>query len=305
MLFVLTASVLLAPPLGQGQGGGAVNNKLPTVEAFTNLGTAANDGSTDTLTGTVRDLNGEVDILSIQVATTATPAGIAAVLSQRTITGSDVSTTTEPLSFDATGWKVWNPGAPRDGVLSFKFQYTYAAGVAGTYTWRASVKDEGLYQTGPATDITVTVVVRVTVAPDPVQTDGTSAAGARWGGWSADPGAVDVVGLNYLKVTNTGATPTQGFVLDFTSSAFTGVTDATESIPIDGNIRFAGCEDTTPATTAPSECTFTYGATSATGSASFSFTATSNIYYVSYRLVAIPSPLLDQNYQASFTVGAV
>lgn len=303
-LVPMTALVLLvasALPVG-ADGGGTVSNRLPTVETFSAGGTEFNEGTTVTLTGTVKDRNKEGDIQQIKVESLAGPLAVSAT---RTVVAADVSATSEPGAFTA-GWKVWNSGGTGDGVLSFKYQINFpSSGSAGAYTLRASVKDEGALQTGPATDVALTVFQKITRAADPVAADGTAQVGARWGAWTADPGAVDTSTVNYLKITNTGTTATQSFTLDFTSTSFAGVTTATETIAIDTNIRFAVWEDTSPGTSAPNEGSFTFGALSATGSVTASFTARNNIIYVAYQLASIPDPVVDQAYQSAYTVNAL
>lgn len=297
------ASVLL---LGAGfasaDGGGNVTNALPTTVSFGNaLGAATTVFASDTFSGTVDDDNGEVDLTQISLATTSGPA----VTATRTIAAADLAQATKPASA-TSGWKVWNPTSG-DGLLSFRVEVAYPA-TPGVYVFRASVKDEGVYQNGPATDVQVELFLRIVVAGDPVAADGTPQEGANWGAWTTDPGATNVAATNYLKVTNSGILATQAFVVDFTPDAFAGVTDATSTIGIDNNLRFAWWEDTTPGTTSPAEgadAWSTWLDPTATGSTTATFTGRGNIIYVSYRIEAIPDPVPDQNYSASYTVDPV
>lgn len=299
---VLAVSVLASLwfPLGAGQGGGQVSNKLPTVESFSNSASTVNEGTRDVLAGQVRDRNGESDLVALRVTTTSGPS----VTATRLVTATDLAATLEPGTFDANGWKVWNT-LPRDGRLDFKYEFPYPVAAAATYVWEAQVADQtGAYQTGPAARLTVAVVIRLTVSP-PVSLSGALDINPRWGGWTADPGQTLLESTNFLKVTNTGATANQAFVMDFVDTHLRGVINPDESILIDGNLQVAWWEDLTPATTAPSEGVFVFGPTSPTGSATLSFTATGSVIYLKYRLVAIPDPLLDQDYQSNYTVTAV
>ncbi len=143
------------------------------------------------------------------------------------------------------------------------------------------------------------------VAADPVNAAGAAQIGASWGGWLADPGATDVVATNYLKITNIGVVSTQGVTIDFSNTTFAASSDPLETIALDGNIRFASFEDTSPGTTAPNQGTYSFGSVSASGSVTLAFTGSGNILYVAYRLDSLPSLLSDQDYRASYTASAV
>jgi hypothetical protein len=297
-LVLVSLALIGAPVKGQEPGGGGtVENVAPTVETFTNRGTALNEGSTDVFRGTVRDANGETDLVAIRVATVSGPS----VTLARNLTANDLNQTAEPASFTG-GWKVWNP-TPEDGVIAFSVQHTYPVGAVNQYTWAASARDEGNFTSGPANTITVQIRFRITVTPGVVLQSGSTVLDQRWGGWSARPGDTNIESTSYVKVTNTGVNASQTFTLDFTDTAFAGTNAAT--VPIDGNIQFAAWEDTTPDSTSPEEGIFTYGSTSATGSATFSYSAVDNVILVKYRLVALPAVVPDQTYTAAFTVTAV
>lgn len=259
----------------------------------------ATSGDTFEFTGTISDGDGETQLSHVRIATVAGPV----VSSERAIVAADLTVTGEP-AYGGDNWKIWNPilGGPLQ--LSYKFRFTFPTNQAASYQWRASVKDGAAqsYLSGPAEDVNVTVFLAVTVAANPVLGDGTPNTGARWGAWTANPSATNVEATNYIKLTNTGLNAGQAWIIDFSSTAFTGVTDATKTINLDNNIQFASWQDTTPATTSPDEGTYTFGATSATGSVTASFTGTGNIFYVKYRVVTIPAIVVDQAYESAYTV---
>lgn len=143
---------------------------------------------------------------------------------------------------------------------------------------------------------------RVDVASTPVLADGSPHTGATWGGWSAEPGAQGVTSTNYLKLVNTGTLASPRVVISFGASGFVGRTDSSFVIPTSSNLQFAWWEDTTPASSAPSEGTFAFGAATASPSVTLQFTGTSRVIYVAYRIVSMPDVLLDQPYDGSFTV---
>lgn len=146
---------------------------------------------------------------------------------------------------------------------------------------------------------------RIEIATDPVAADGTSLTGARWGGWSAQAGAAPATGTNYLKITNIGPAANQQATIDFTDTVFAGVTQTSETIGLDGKVQFAAWEDTSPATSAPNEGSYTFGSAAANGDLTVTFTGTGNIIYVTYQLVSIPDPIIDQEYTAQYTVTEV
>jgi hypothetical protein len=296
----LVAGALSVP--ASGIGGGIVTNLVPTVQSFSSSASQFNLNTAGVLSGTVKDRNKEADIKTIQVAVTGGTAAVTFSASHDIVAG-DISATTEPANFDGSGWKVWNTGGA-DGILSYKFQYTYTT--LGSYIWTPSVKDQdtgAVFQSGATA--TVTALAPVTYGADPVDSSAAVLAGARLGAWSAAPAATSVGSTNYLIVTNTGVTATQSFTVSFSAATFTGTTVTGETININNNIQFGYWEDTTPSTSAPSEGTFTWKTTSASGADTFTFTGTGNVMYVTYRLVALPDPLVDQPYEASYTVGAV
>jgi hypothetical protein len=299
-LIALLTAGLATVSAQAGNGGGLVNNAPPTV-----LTLASDTGLTQTrstsgiFSGTVRDLNGEVRIAQVSVTFTASPGGVTPTLFDHAVSSGDRAAASEPGSFGGDGFKVWNPVA-NDGVLSFKFQYTWGAN--GAYTVRALVDDQSnLDQAGPAADLSITISDGFIVAATPVLGNGVSDTGNAWGNWAGIPSATNVDSNNYLKVSNAGSNPTQTFTLDFTPTVFTGA-DSTTTFALNNNIKF-DCQETTGATT-PSSLTFNLGAasTSSSGSATKSFTGLSGIYYCAYRVVALPNPLLDQAYTAGYTV---
>lgn len=293
------AVLLLTASSALGSGGGTVTNKLPTVPTFTHTGAATvNQGSLITVEGTVRDTNGEQDLVNIKVEST----GAAALTSTRALVAGDLTQTTEPAF--ASGWKVWNTAA-NDGILNFKVQFTL--NTVGSYTFTAYAQDEGAYQASVAT-VVITASAKITLAADPVNAAGAAQVGARWGAWSAEPLGTAVSGVNYIKVTNTGTTANQQFTVDFTDIQWTGVTTSSFTINLDSNIKFAWAEfasGTPPSGTPVAGDINVWGSTSGTGSVAPQFTGTGNVIYIKYQMVAFPDALKDQDYQASYTVNAV
>ncbi len=289
ILAPILAGLLLVPVVAGVAGGGTVSNKDPTVPTFAGAGTF-NNPTTVILTGTIRDSNKEGDLATVKVATTSGPV---AIDESYTILAADRTDTTTGAFSGTPGFDVYNSGAS-DGVLEFRFQFAFT--VAGTYVIRAYAKDEGAsFFNGPAGDLTVIIVDKITIAADPVSIAGAAQVGAAWGAWTALPAAGNVASVNYLKITNSGATATQQFTVDM-ASAFSGGGD---SIAIDSNVQFACTETTTFQT--PSAMTFTFGSTSASGSVAPSFSAVNAVIYCTYRLVALPDPLTDTTYGAAFT----
>lgn len=138
------------------------------------------------------------------------------------------------------------------------------------------------------------------VALDPVTATGASAVGASWGAWTGDPGGA-ATSANFLKITHLGGDVPASFAIDFTGSSFVGAVDASEAVPINGNVQFA-CKQGL-ATQNPQDLTFTFGATSSSGSTTATFTTAGAVIYCQYRLVAnLPSPLADQAYQTTYVV---
>lgn len=302
LVFVLVVfAVFLGPPLaGAATGGGTVSNRLPTVVSFTTTAGNHNSNQLYEFSGQVDDRNREGDLAELSVSFVSSPGGAASLPGARTLVAGDLAQATEP-GFGGDGWKVWNT-AGNDGVLDFKFRYTYT--VAGAYTFRISVRDEGALQFDAAKDIAKTVVAKITFGSNPFASNGTELTGSNWGGWTALPGATNVQGQNFFKVTNTGATAAQQFTLAFDAASFTGTNG--ETVPINGNIQFATFEDTTPSGSTPADGgTYTCGSADADGAITLTFSAVSNIYYVMYCLASIPEPLKDQSYTATFTLNAL
>lgn len=285
---------------GAGATGGAVGNAAPTVPELTADRTTGDNGGAFTVvfSGVVSDDNTEHHV--DRVVLSSTPAG---VLATRAIAGLEVAQADEPDAFGADGWKVWG-GATNDGRLHFRYRHAFPLGMpAGAYAVGATAWDK-VNATGASLPVAVTLTrfSLITVSPSPVGAAGAPQVGAAWGGWTAAPGAQNVESVNYLKLVNDGDRPDAAVVVDFTEPAFAGAQDPSFSIPLNGNVQFAWWEDATPANTAPSEGTFTFGPTSAEGSTTVTFTGKGNVIYVAYRVVSLPKPLPAQAYGASFTV---
>ena len=286
---------------GSGGGGGSVLNSAPSVRSFTaDRTTGENDGAfVVTFSGTVFDPNTENQVATIAVAATG-PAGL---LSNHTVLGVEHVAADEPAAFGPDGWKVWT-ASPNDGVLHFKFRQSFPIfAPPGAYVFRAVVTDHpGEAGVSTALPVTLARFSLITVSGAPVDLQGAPLVGQNWGQWSAQAGAQNVTSTNYLKLVNDGDDPAARVVVDFTEPAFRGASDGNFSVPLDGNVQFAWFEDTTPATTAPSEKPFAFGATSPNGGVSLTFTGKGHVIYVAYRLVMLPDVLPVQSYGSTFTV---
>ena len=297
LTFAFSMLTLAAPlAVAVNSGGGTVGNSAPTVESFSSAaGSAQSKDTSDIFTGSVKDKNGEGRIAQISVQFTSAPGGVSPTLFDHTVTSGDRAATSEPGSF-SSGFKVWNTGGA-DGVLAFKFQYTWT--VNGAYVVRALVDDQSFLDQHTAADLSITISDGFTLSADPVLADGSAATGASWGSWTAIPGASAVDSVNYLEIRNSGNNPSQQFTLDFTPSVWTGA-DSTTTFALDSNTKFACAES--PVQAAPNTLTFpALGSASATGSHTRSFGALGNYMYCTYEVVSIPDPLLDQAYNAAFT----
>ncbi len=291
---MIVVLILASGLASAANGGGSVNNTVPEVLSTDSGPSPVNVGTTEVIEGVVKDKNREADMQMIKVYTVGGPS----VSSELTVPGTIPAT--EPATF-TSNWKIWDLTA-NDGQLSFKFQHTYAT--TGTYTWRVSVQDEiTTYQFDAALDLIVEVRQAITVAANPVNSAGTAQVAAAWGGWAEEPGAANVNSSNYLRIQNTGANATQAVAIDFSNVTFLGVDDDNEEINIDNNIQFAYIE--VDDGEVPTQGTQSgWSATSGAGVANLAF-STGNVIYVTYRIVLIPEPLMDQVYQASYTVNAV
>jgi hypothetical protein len=299
---LMIAAFLVPVAVHAISGGGTVSNVVPTVVTMTPDLTALNVGSDGVLSGTVRDYNGETDLSAIKLETTSGPTAS----STHAIVAGDISGTTEPANFDGSGWKVWNTGGA-DGILSFKFDYTY--GTVGTYVWTPSVKDVdagAVFQLGST--VSVTAQAAITFATNPVVTAAGVTSTASWGSWTAAPGGV-ATGINYIKVVNSGVNPTQEFIADFTDASFTGVTDATKTIAINNNISFTcfeGASTAIPSDLVASPLPASSCQTSGPGgSVTATFSGTGKVIFIVYSITALPAVMMDQTYTATFTIGAV
>jgi hypothetical protein len=293
------AAMVVPTVVAVNSGGGTVSNSAPTVLTFSNAaGAAQSKDTSDIFSGSVRDKNGEARIAQISVTFTSAPGGVSPTLFDHTVSSGDRAATSEPGSFGGDGFKVWNTGGA-DGVLAFKFQYTWT--VNGAYTARALVDDQSnLDQFGPAADISITISDGFTLSAHPVTAAGADAGAVSWGTWTAIPGASAVDSLNYIEIHNTGNNPTQAVTLDFTPSVWTGA-DSTTTFNLNSNIKFACAESPSTSAVAPNTLVYTLGSSSASGSITANFSAMGRYLYCTYEVVAIPDPLLDQDYNAAFT----
>jgi hypothetical protein len=216
----------------------------------------------------------------------------------------DLAATAEPTQPDASGWKVWNPGGEKDGLVEFSFQRPVAAfEAAGTFSWTVRVTDRGQAAGASTVQVTVLDFTRIDLLADPVGPDGKPIPGAMWGGWSARPGETGVESQSFLKLTNSGAKAGVVAVLDFNEDRFAGP-DPSSSIPIDGNIEFAVWSPVDPAQ-APSRGAYVWQPVSVEGTAQVALEGTGSVAYIKYRIRQVPDVLLDQSYSASLTLSAV
>src|SRR5438552_438723 len=126
---------------GSGGTGGTVSASAPAVQSFAaDRGSGDNGGSFVTVfSGTIFSPNGERHLTGLTVAGT----GPTTLTTTHVITGSEQTATSEPSSFGSDGFKVWDGGAAKDGVLNFKFQQSFPVWTpAGTYSFAATTKDD-------------------------------------------------------------------------------------------------------------------------------------------------------------------
>jgi hypothetical protein len=280
--------------------GGKVKNSAPTVEAIApDAAAVENDGAQAiVLRGSVLDPNGEKDLATFVMRLT----GAASSSSTRTIVNGDTAASTEPVSFPADGWKVWTGTASRDGRLWFAFRFAVAAfAPTGAYQWSLTATDSKSNVGAKQTSATVSNFSRIAVDPFPVYLNGTASSTTSWGEWSATPGDTNVTSATFLRIRNSGAKPDPQIALDFNEASFVGATDPSFAIPINGNVQFAAWEDTTPATSQPSEGSFTFLPLAGQGTAILTFNGRGNVMYVQYRLATLPAILGEQAYGASMT----
>ncbi|HEX2022343.1 MAG TPA: hypothetical protein VHH36_06490 [Candidatus Thermoplasmatota archaeon] len=283
-----------------GSVGGSVKNSPPQVLSVApSATTGENRGAfTVVFTGAVKDRNTERQIASIAVSSTS-PAALGGT---HAVTNADTAATAEPAAFGADGFKVWT-GTANDGVLNFKAQVVFPAFTpAGAYVFTATVADkQGESASLAAAAVAITSFSDITVNPTPVDAAGVALPGANWGAWEAEGGAQNVAATNYVKLVNTGDAPNARVVVDF-DPAFRGAQDANFTIPVASNVQFAWFEDATPATTAPSEGTFSFQPANADGAITVAFTGKGNVIYLTYRIVQMPDVLPIQSYGISYTV---
>jgi hypothetical protein len=295
IMAALVGTLAVPVVLAVNSGGGTVSNSAPTVDSFTSAaGAAQSKDTSDILSGTVRDKNGEARIAQVSIQFVSGPLGASTL--NHNVDAADRAATTEGAAVvDVNGITVWNPGGTADGVLAFSFQYTWTDN--GVYVIRAHVDDQTNLNQAGSPDLTITITDGFTLSDDPVNAAGAAQVAASWGSWAAIPGATSVASLNYLEIHNSGNNPSQAFTLDFTPAIWTGTDGAT--FAIDENIVFACAESATAV--APSTLTFTPEASSLSGSIDHTFGGLDRYAYCTYTIEAIPDPLLDQAYNAAFT----
>lgn len=289
-----------------GSAGGNVASAAPTFNSFTGSLTSADNSGTTTevFTGQVFVPNSAPSLASGTLKITLSGASGLPGPYSHTILTSEALASSAPASFGSDGFKVWGSSSVTSGLLNFQFQYTFPLGTAApaTDTFTPSVTPPTAPAvSGPAVSTPVTVWSQITVAANPVAANGTSMAGA-WGGWSAAPGAANVTSTNFLKLTNTGQKATASVVIGFSSASFTGA-NANFTVPLNSNIQFAWATGTSSAT--PGSLTYNWGTTSSSGSVTVTFSALNQVIFIEYRIVKLPSVLVQQSYSAPYTATEV
>lgn len=283
-----------------GAVGGSVKNSPPTFVSYSPDATIGENrgGFVVVLQGSVKDKNAEQDVASIAVAS----VGPAVLGGTHVVTSAEKNATGEPGEFGADGFKVWS-ATLGDGILNFKYRQAFPAFTpAGVYNFTATVKDlPGSAATSAAAVITLSSFSDITISPTPVGADGASLAGQNWGQWVAEAGDKNVEASNYIKLVNTGDVGNSRIVIDL-ASQFVGASDPAFVIPAGSKVQFAWFEDTTPATSAPSEGTFTWLPANTESSVTVQFSGKGNVIYVKYRITELPEILPPQPYGISFTV---
>lgn len=283
-----------------GSGGGSVTDTPATFQAFAISQSAFENDGTGTLlvNGTVFDSNAESDVSYLRPFLN----GSVTLASNHTVTSAERAATSEPTTWPADNVRVWTGASATDGKLFFRWRLAITSGFQpGFYLVGASATNpNGVtgYLAAPLS-LNVTNASQVTIAALPVDAAGVPQSGS-WGAWNASPGSTNAASANYLKLTNVGSLSRPRILVDFNELAFTGTSDAAYTVPINDNVQFAWWEDATPASSAPSEGTYSF-VTAPQGSVQVSFSARGDVIYVAYRLASLPATLASQTYSATFT----
>lgn len=294
-------------------------NTAPTLVTFTASDSTAshapavlNDDGVDstTVTGVIEDVNGEVDVVAIEVRLYSSATGATTTYS-RTVTAADRAQTLEPAAVD-NQVVVWNPTAS-DDRLSFKFLHVWQMADATSpnfYEFTPAARDSW-----PATSVFSASKITKTVEAwsEFVANDGVAnrvydatggASSGSWGQWSAAAGATVVesgsgaskVG-RYVKIENVGTGP--GTIsVSWDGTSFVGQTEAAWTIPIDGvlDFKYAMGPQTDPSQIA----SWSTSANDADGVLALTIGG-GEIAWVWY-VVDVPDPMRDQGYAQTFTI---
>lgn len=194
--------------------------------------------------------------------------------------------------------------------------YPFDASHYGSTASTPQVKVRYLSQSqGTSTDLVIDQLalkvyyMTYTAAADPVGSNGAAQAGAKWGTWTAIPGATNVESSNFIKITNSGSVVDVTFTIDFYDDRFRCGADGSWFVPIDGainggtgNVQFAGWEDVT-GLAAPSAGTYNWGTTRSSGeSQTFGLSSLTSVYFVKYRVLQVPSVVKECEYSARVKV---
>ena len=255
--------------------------------------TSAYVGSTEHIVGTAFS---SASPAAIELLTISNDAE--GITHARNIAGWELSGTSEQAPIKVGPWKVWYVD---ENSVGFDYIYIYTA--QGVHTW--SLRAE------TATDF-VAASLQVNVGPSQIDDNLVEQSGAvmsdsMWGEWAADPGSIAVETTNYIRVENTGSTPTQAFILDFDNDLFLH-SDGLDAFPLSGNIRFGFVEVADTATPDASTLTWVedddsvYGLNGGDGAIHLQFTDIGNYFFISYEIVEFPEILRDGEYLAPYTV---
>jgi hypothetical protein len=310
-IFTLVLSTLFIASAAAGTGGGTVKNATPRFDGVPALDeTQANAGYTASFSGVVFDGNGEQDIETIQFTLSGGSGTLVSV--PYAVDADDLAVGPKHAAADQTTsgaaiW-VWNQVA-RDGKLNFAVTYTF--NYAGTFTWTANIIDDNGKSPASPAQATIEILQGILVRETLVLLNGQDApAGSAWGSWSYLPGEdTEILGQNFVQVTNNGFNDQQGFSIHFSDEAFypadgrSGPFGSDELVPIHGHVVFGFVEvsEITDLGTQLANIAWATGP-SANGLFNGAFSGAGNHVFVTYKLVNPPAILVDQPYTADVTV---
>lgn len=230
---LLILAIVAAPP-AMAAAGGTVTNVPPSVQSFTgDLSSSSNTAPViEHFALIVRDANGEADMDGVRILSTYTAFGSGSGTAEWTFASGTAGC---PASAPPTGWTCTD-ATPQDGVLSFQYTFTWPTGVpVGSYTQTGAAQDAAGYGAG-STETTTFTTPPVVFNTNVYRWDGTQDT-VNWGGWTATPGAANVLSGNFLKAENQGSNPAT-ISIKFTCADFSG--------PSGGRIPIASATSGTP-----------------------------------------------------------